>query len=245
MQGGMSLSGVQASVAIEKSNGAAAALRANRAKYFMEAAALGTFMVSACVFGVLLTHSPWGDFGQRLAAGIAMGLTAVAIIGSAWGRRSGAHMNPAVTLAFYTLGKIGGWDATFYVAAQFVGGAAGVGLCRLLLGRALADVNYVATVPGPLGAGPAFLAEFAISFLLLSVVLRVPCLRRTPWIAGAMVALFITFESPLSGMSMNPARTFASAIHAGIWTDFFDVYVFAPVTAMIAAAQFHKRSNSV
>jgi aquaporin Z len=235
---------VQASVAIEKRNGAAEALRAHWPEYLVEAGALGTFMVSASVFGVLLSRGPLGDFGQRVAAGIAMGLTAVAIIGSEWGKRSGAHMNPAVTLAFHTLGKIGGWDTTFYIAAQFVGGALGVGLCRLLLGRALADVNYVATVPGPAGAGTAFAAEFAISFLLLSIVLRVACLRRTPWVAGALVALFIIFESPLSGMSMNPARTFASAIHAGIWTDFFDVYVLAPVTAMIAAAQLHQRSTS-
>lgn len=235
---------MQASVAIEKRNGAADALRAHWPEYLIEAGALGTFMVSACVFGVLLARAPLGDFGRRLAGGIAMGLTAVAIIGSAWGKRSGAHMNPAVTLAFHTLGKIGGWDTIFYIAAQFLGGAAGVGLCRLLLGRALADVNYVATVPGPGGAGMAFIAEFAISFLLLSIVLRVACLRRTPWVAGALVALFITFEAPLSGMSMNPARTFASAIHASVWTGFFDVYVLAPVIAMIAAAQFYQRSTS-
>jgi aquaporin Z len=153
-------------------------------------------------------------------------------------------MNPAVTLAFHTLGKIGGWDAAFSIAAQVAGGALGAGLCRLLLGPALAEVNYVATAPGPAGAGAAFAAEFAISFLLLSIVLRVACVRRTPWVAGALVALFIAFESPLSGMSMNPARTFASAVHAGIWTDFFDVYVVAPVTAMIVAAQFHQWSTS-
>jgi aquaporin Z len=171
-----------------------------------------------------------------------MGLTAVAIICSPPGKRSGAHMNPAVTLTFWTLGRVAGLDAVFYIAAQVLGGASGVGLGAMIAGPALAQVDYVATVPGPQGAWIAFAAEFAISCLMMSTVLRVSNSRRwsryTPVVAGCLVATFITFESPLSGMSMNPARTIASAAPSGIWTAFW-VYLTAPPLAMLAAGKFY------
>src|SRR5215467_1068427 len=143
------------------------ALRAHWPEYLMEAAALGMFMVSACVFGVVLEHI--SGLPSRLLGGIAMGLTAVAIISSPWGQRSGAHMNPALTLTFLSLGKIAPWDAVFYMAAQFAGGIAGVLLAGSILGGALAGVQYVATLPGPDGPWVAFAAEFIISFLLVAI----------------------------------------------------------------------------
>ena len=78
-----------------------------------------------------------------------MGLTAVGIFYSPCGKRSGAHINPSVTLAFFLLGKIRGFDAVFYVFAQFVGGIAGVGVAALLVGAPLANpaVNFIATAP--------------------------------------------------------------------------------------------------
>src|SRR5215471_17505920 len=112
------------------------AVRAHWPEYLMEAAALGMFMVSACMFGVLLEHV--AGLASRVLAGIAMGFTAVAIISSPWGQRSGAHMNPAVTLTFLCLGKIAAWDALFYVIAQFAGGVAGVVLSGWILGPVLA-----------------------------------------------------------------------------------------------------------
>jgi aquaporin Z len=236
------LTGVQTSgTAIAKQHGGVEALRRHWPEYLSEGAAFGTFMVSACVFGVLLTEIA-GEFARRLAGGIAMGLTAVAIIYSPLGKRSGAHMNPAVTLAFWTLDKIAGFDAIFYIAAQILGGLAGVITGGLIVGPALAQVDYVATAPGPHGAWIAFAAEFGISCVMMSTVLRVSNSRRwsryTPIVAGCLVAMFITFESPLSGMSMNPARTFASAAPSGIWTAFW-VYLIAPPIAMLTAARFY------
>jgi aquaporin Z len=217
------------------------ALRVHWPEYLMEAAALGMFMVSACVFGVLLEHV--AGLAGRVLAGIAMGLTAVAIISSPWGQRSGAHMNPAVTLTFLSLGKIAPWDALFYAIGQFAGGAAGVLVSAQVLGPALARVQFVATVPGPSGPWVAFAAEFTISFLLISTVLNVSNSRRfsrfTPWVAGFLVAAFITVESPLSGMSMNPARTAGSAFASGIWTSLW-VYFLAPLLAMVSAGQFYR-----
>jgi aquaporin Z len=233
---------VQAAMpAVSNRFGAMEALRAHWPEYLMEAAALGMFMVSACVFGVVLEHidAP----ANRVLAGLAMGLTAVAIISSPWGQRSGAHMNPAVTLTFLSLGKIAPWDALFYAIAQFAGGATGVLLSAWVLGPVLARVQFVATVPGPGGPWVAFAAEFAISFLLISVVLRVSNSRRftrfTPWVAGFLVAAFISVESPISGMSMNPARTVGSAFASGIWTALW-VYFLAPALAMVSAGQLYQ-----
>jgi len=91
----------------------------------MEAAETGSFMVSACVFGVVLEHpaSPVhkaiGNPNERRALmGLAMGLTAVAIIYSPWGKQSGAHFNPAVTLTFLRLGKVKRTDAVFFMMAS-------------------------------------------------------------------------------------------------------------------------------
>ncbi len=222
-------------------------------EYLMEATGLGLFMVSACVFTALLFHpaSPAvravpDAFARRALTGIAMGLTAIGIIYSPWGKRSGAHLNPSVTLAFFRLGKVRAPDALCYILAQFAGGLTGVMLSATLLGGAIAvpDVNYAATVPGPQGTAIAFLGELVISFGLMTMVLHVsntPRIARfTGLFAGLLVAAYITLEAPLSGMSMNPARTFGSALPAGAWTAIW-IYFAAPPLAMLAAAEWYLR----
>lgn len=173
--------------------------------------------------------------------GLAMGLTNVVLIYSRLGRRSGAHMNPAVTLAFLRLGKISGIDAAAYVGAQFLGGAAGMCIASLVFRRFAADasVNYVSTMPGLGGAARALAAEGVISFVMMFTVLAMSNTKRlarlTGIAAGVLVAVFITFEAPLSGMSMNPARTTASALFAGgegLW-----IYFTGPPLGMLAAAE--------
>lgn len=233
--------------------GAAAALRAHWPEYLSEAAGLGLFMLSACLFTALLEHpaSPLrralaDPLVRRIPMGLAMGATAIALIYSPWGRRSGAHLNPAVTLTFWRLGKVAPWDAAFYVLAQVVGGVAGVGLAARLLGQALDDpaVRYAVTVPGPLGPAVAALAELAIAFGLMAVVLLVSNSARwagwTGLSAGALVATYIVLEAPLSGMSMNPARTVGSAALAGTWTALW-VYLTAPPLGMLLAAETYRR----
>jgi aquaporin Z len=220
-------------------------------EYLIEAWALGTFMVSACLFTVLLEHPDSyltrhianADL-RRLLIGIAMGCTAIALIYSPWGKRSGAHMNPAVTLTFLRLGKIARIDAAFYVVAQCVGGLGGVMLSALIMRQQIADpsVAYAITVPGTLGVSGAFIGEIVIAVLMMSMILNVSNSARfsgaTGLWAGVLVATFITFEAPLSGMSMNPARTLASAIPANVWTGFW-IYLIAPVGGMQLAAAIH------
>jgi aquaporin Z len=182
--------------------------------------------------------------------GLAMGLTAMAIIYSPFGRRSGAHMNPAVTLTFFRLDKIAGADAAFYVLAQFIGGYLGIAVAtRLLAGLpAHPSVNYVATLPGSWGNAVAFLAEIAISFGMMSTILRVsnhPRLARfTGVCAGVLVMTYITVEGPLSGMSMNPARSVGPAILAGS-LDTLWIYFAAPLAGMLLAAELYVRQHGL
>ncbi len=217
----------------------------------MEAAGLGAFMVSACLFGALYEHpgSPVrqavsSELLRRLLMGLSMGLTATAIIYSPWGKQSGAHINPSVTLTFFRLGKIKGWDAFFYGLAQFLGAGLGVVLVAHIAGRFVADpaVRYVVTVPGVYGWKVALGAEFLIAFGMMSAVLYFSNHHRldryTGLFAGALVATYITLEAPFSGMSMNPARTFGSAWSAEVWDAFF-VYLTAPPLGMLAAAEFY------
>jgi aquaporin Z len=222
-------------------------------EYLIEAACLGIFMLAACGFGVLLEHpaSPLRQalpdaFARRVLMGLAMGLTAICLIYSPWGKQSGAHMNPATTLTFWRLGKVPGRDAFFYVIFQFLGGSAGVLLCDLLLGSYLQHpaVNYVTTLPGTYGVTVAFAAETTIAFLLMMVILNVSntdnIANYTGLCAGALVALYITFEAPLSGMSLNPARSFGSALGARAWEALW-LYFTAPPLGMLAAAEVYLR----
>jgi len=217
----------------------------------MEAAGLGFFMVSACLFGALY-ENPASPVRQaisstllrRLLMGLSMGLTSIAIVYSPWGKQSGAHINPSVTLTFFRLGKIPKWDALFYALSQFIGAVLGVMAVALLFGMAVSDpaVRYVVTIPGETGLGIALVAEFVIAFLLMSVVLHVSnhhhLSRFTGLFAGALVATYITLEAPFSGMSMNPARTVGSALSADIFNGLW-IYFVAPPLGMLCAAELY------
>ena len=222
-------------------------------EYLIEAWGLGTFMVSAGVFATTLYSpaSPWSiiisnDFIKGLLMGIAMGLTAIAIIYSPWGKRSGAHINPGVTITFFRLKKITTRDTLGYIIAQLVGGLLGVLFVADILGNPFTNppINYVVTVPGKWGSIAALITEFLLSLGLMLMVLFTSnnnqLSKYTGIFAGILVANYITFAAPISGMSINPARTFASALPAQIWDSFW-IYYFAPPLAMLLAAEIYLR----
>ena len=232
--------------------GPLAALRRHWPEYLIEAAGLGLFMIAAGTFGTLLFHpgSPAvrilpDPLTRRAVMGLFMGLTAIGLIYSPWGQQSGAHFNPAVTLSFWRLGKVATSDAAYYILAQVAGGLAGVLVVHLVVGSAFAEppVAFVTTLPGPGGPPVALLAETAIStglMLTVLVVSNTPTLMRLTGVcAGLLVALYITVESPLSGMSMNPARSLASALPAGIWHGLW-VYFAGPPLGMLLAVELYR-----
>jgi aquaporin Z len=227
------------------------ALREHWPEYLIEGWALGSFMIAVGVFAMMLGSpaSPLyagvpSAMVRMVLLGLVLGAAIVLLIHSPWGKRSGAHMNPAVTLAFLHLGKINRPDAFFYVVAQALGGTLGVALVALVGGGLFTDppISYAATLPGARGVTIAFLAEVSISFALMSAILvfssSTRLARFTGVVVGGLVALFIAVESPISGASMNPARTLASAVPGMLWQHFW-IYILAPTLGMLASAQLH------
>ncbi len=229
------------------------ALKRHWREYIFEAVGLALFMIFAGGLTALLEHpdSPLhqaipASMLRRVVLGLVMGTYIALLIYSPWGRRTGAHINPAVTIAFWRMGKITRADAIFYIVAQFTGALMTARLLLWVIGKPFAhpDVKCGATTPGPDGVPGAFLAEFAISFLLLFAILIAMNSTRLKkfdgLFGGLLIALYLTFETPLSGMSLNPARTFGSAMTAqrfdGLW-----IYFVAPTVAMLLAVELYQR----
>jgi aquaporin Z len=221
----------------------------------METGELAFYMFATCAFATLLQHpaSPLrhvivNNLTRRALMGFAIGATVVATVMSPWGKQSGGHFNPAITFTFYRLGKVALWDALFYASAQFSGAITGVAIARYVLRGAPANdaVRYAVTVPGMYGWAAAFIGELTISFTLMITILivsnRQMLARYTPYFVGALYAILITFETPLSGMSMNPARTFGSAVHAMQWQAIW-IYFVAPTVGMLVAAEVFLRAR--
>ncbi len=222
--------------------------------YLYEGAELALFMISACVCTVLLFHPGHpavqafpSAILRRSLMGVGMGLTAVFIIHSPMGKSSGAHFNPAITLTYLRLRKIAVWDAVFYVLFQFAGGIFGVGASVLVLGKPLADpgVDYAVTIPGKYGTAAAFAAELFMAALLMGVVLWTSNRPRfapyTSYCVGILIALYILLFAPVSGFSINPARTVGSAVFAHLWSAGW-VYFTAPLLGMMGVAEAYLRS---
>ena len=225
--------------------------------YCYEALGLGIFMFSAGFFDVIIDH-PGLPIRQHISSallrrfliGLSMGLTALFILNSSFGKRSGAFINPAVTIVQYSLGKISTKNAIFYCLFQFIGGSLGMWAIYLLMPKLMRDpaINYIVTVPASGRVMIAFLLEFLISFLLIMVVLFSSSDKKlskyTALLVAILITLFISFEAPFSGMSMNPARSFASAIVANQWKDFW-LYCTAPVIAMLSGGWCFKKLRHI
>jgi aquaporin Z len=221
--------------------------------YLFECVELAIFMISACFATVYLFDPSYPTLHllpsaaiRRLLMGSAMGATAILIIRSPMGKRSGAHFNPAITLTYLRLGKIAKWDANFYVVFQFIGGVLGVALSALVLGSSLAapTADYAITVPGRYGTTAAFFAELFMAFLLMGVVLcfsnRPSLANYTSYLVGILITLYVFFFAPVSGFSINPARTTGSAFFADVWTAAW-LYFIAPLLGMMCAAEIYLR----
>lgn len=217
----------------------------------MEAAGIAGFVFLAGGLTILIDHPSmpvmrtwlWHyPFLRRLLLGICMGLYVAWTI-KLFGKLSGTHVNPSVTWAFLRLGNITSIDALNYIIAQFIGAAAGFFLLKWLAGDFFSypSIDYGVSKPQPPHSWiSAFVAEFIISFVLMLVILMMSGSRRwEKYIAtatGILLTIYITFELPFSGMSMNPARSFAAALGANQWNGLW-IYFLSPVMATLLAAE--------
>jgi aquaporin Z len=229
------------------------ALRRHWREYLMEATELAIFMVCVCAAGTFLyeRNSPLNrlrvsEVTKSVLMGVAISGATYVIIRSPFGRRSGAHFNPALTFAYFGLGRVHRWDALGYIVAQFSGSVIGVFISHVWLGTSLADlpVLYVVTLPGRYGYLFAFLTEFAMSFIAMEVVLVVSNHRRlaqySPFFVAFVTVFYFAFCTSISGYSVNPARSFSSALFAQMWQGIW-LYFTAPSLGMLTAAAFYRR----
>ena len=231
---------VRAPVAGHADRGAAAARPAPRQLVRRTLAeALGTGVLVLVGPGAAMVAASTHAFGHAGVAA-AFGL-AVALIVSALGGVSGAHVNPAVTVAFWSTGRFAGRNVPPYVAAQCAGAVAAAFALRWLLGPV---GGLGATVPA-LSLGRAFAVEAGYSAILAFVIFAVatdPRVPRSvpPFAIGATVAAGALVTGPLTGGSFNPARTLGPAVAGGGFAAHW-LYWLAPTLGMVAGARAYER----
>jgi MIP family channel proteins len=199
---------------------------------------IGTFFLVLIGPGTAMVNAFTGGAVGHVGVALAFAFVVIAMI-YALGHLSGAHINPAVTLAFWSVRRLPAAEVVPYVAAQ----CAGAALASLTLLGVLGPVGQLgATLPN-IAPEKAFGLEWLLSFALMFVIMAVATDECVPaGFAALAVGLTVGFcalmGGPLTGASMNPARSFGPAIVGGLWTAHW-VYWVAPVTGMILAARVY------
>ena len=208
-----------------------------------------TILVSAGVSVVIVMFgrgSPAADLlpnegARRLVTGFLFGLVGALVTVSPLGRVSGAHINPAVSIAFLAEGKLAPRDALGYVLAQLLGGLLSIPALRAW-GEFGRSVDYGATIPRPGDAAwVSLLGEVCVTYALVTLIFVMASHRRTrrftPWSIAPLFAVMVWLEAPLSGTSANPARSLGPAILAGSLSSLW-IYVLGPTTGALLAVVF-------
>jgi MIP family channel proteins len=203
------------------------------------AEAIGTFLFFTVGAGAVIVTTSAAGGGGLVGVALAHGL-ALAVLVSAFGAISGAHFNPAVTVAVFVAGKIPAGRAAWYIVAQ----AAGALAAGLLLRSIFTEAVWQPTHLGTPGLGPditqpvGIVIEAVATLLLVFAVLGTAVDPRGPRIGGFAIGLAIAadilFAGPLTGAAMNPARWFGPAIVSG-FTDNWYVWIVGPLAGAIVA----------
>lgn len=175
--------------------------------------------------------------------GLTFGILAALVAISPLGRRSGAHLNPAVTLGFWLRGHVHRHDLAAYAASQALGALVATGAFVSLWGSGAAEVNDAVTMPAAsVGALGAVAIESALTAVLLGVLFAflssARLARWTPLAAVGALTVLIWAAARLTGASFNPARSLAPAIVAGEFGGLWIYLLAPPLGAVIAAAAF-------
>ena len=200
----------------------------NLKKYCSEFIGTLVLVFMGCGSAVFLGCDPDGG---HLAVALAFGLSIVAMA-YVIGNVSGCHINPAVSLAMLLRKKLSIQDFCGYVVAQIVGAIAAAGLLRLLLSFGLTDITEGLGsngVGGAGGIGGALIVEVILTFIFIFVILGVTSDEKKGGVAGIVIGLTLTFVHivgiPLTGTSVNPARSIGPALFAG-GSALYDLWVF-------------------
>ncbi|MBL7783959.1 MAG: aquaporin [Saprospiraceae bacterium] len=201
-------------------------------KYFSEA--LGTFALVFCGTGAIIINQESGGVITHVGIAITFGLIVMAMI-YALGEVSGAHLNPAVTLAFWIAGRFPAQQIIPFLTGQIFGALIASGLLRFLFP---ASETLGATLPAG-AAMQSFILEIVLTFFLMLVILQVSHgSKETGWFAGlaigGVVLLEAMFAGPICGASMNPARSLAPAVVSGHLENIC-IYLIAPVLGAFLA----------
>ena len=202
------------------------------------AESIGTFFLVFAGPGAAVANAASRGAVSHVGVALAFAFVIVAMI-CAVGQLSGAHLNPAVTVAFWAARRFPGREVLPYVIAQCLGAIAAATLLRATLGLV---GNLGATLPS-IAAGPAFALEFAMSFALMFVIMAVATDDR---VAGGTAALAVGLTvgfcaltgGTLTGASMNPARSLGPALLGGLWRLHW-LYWAAPISGAVIAARIH------
>lgn len=203
------------------------------------AEALGTFFLVLIGPGAVMVNAYTGGTVSHVGVALAFAFVVLAMI-YALGHLSGAHINPAVTLAFWSVRRFPAGEVVPYVAAQCVGAVAASLASQGVLGTAGSLGATLPTVP----VAAAFGVEWLLSFVLMFVIMAVATDKRVAdGFAAIAVGLTVGFcalvGGPLTGASMNPARSLGPALVGDFWRAHW-LYWVAPVTAMLAAARVYE-----
>lgn len=199
------------------------------------AEALGTFFLVLIGPGAVMVNAYSGGVISHAGIALAFAFVVIAMI-YALGHLSGAHINPAVTLAFWSVGRFPSAEVGSYIAAQCAGATAASLLSRWALG----NVGSVGATLPSISIPAAFGVEWLLSFVLMFVIMAVATDKRVadgfaPIAVGLTVGFCAMVGGPLTGASMNPARSLGPAMAANLWDSHW-LYWVAPISAMIAAA---------
>jgi MIP family channel proteins len=202
------------------------------------AEAIGTFFLVLIGPGAVMVDAYTGGAIGHTGVALAFAFVVTTMV-YALGHLSGAHINPAVTIGFWSARRFPSREVGPYVVAQLLGAVAASGFLRGILG----PVGHVGATLPSLPVGAAFAVEWLLSFALMFVIMAVATDERAAnGFAGVAVGLTVGFcaltGGPLTGASMNPARSFGPALVGGTWTAHW-IYWAAPITAMVTAARLY------
>ncbi len=203
------------------------------------AEAIGTFCLVFAGTGAIIVNQVSGGQVTHVGVSLVFGLVVLAMI-YAVGHISGAHMNPAVTLGFLSTGRLPRGELMSYLTAQIIGAILASAVLRFIFPAA-------ATLGQTVPAGPwaqSFVLEAVMTFILMFVIMGVATDDRAEGsiagiAIGATIALEALFGGPISGASMNPARSFAPALLSGSFAHHW-IYWTAPILGSVAGAKAYR-----